>query len=64
LREVRLLERIVSDLHSLFDALDVPDPYAADAASPGELWDPSGPVPGGIAYGSDHPGEGAQDPEG
>jgi hypothetical protein len=64
LREVRLLERIVYDLRSLFDALEVPDPYAADPAAPGELWDPDGPVPGGMAYGSDRLGEGAQDPEG
>ncbi|AWR87918.1 type I-E CRISPR-associated endonuclease Cas1e [Meiothermus taiwanensis] len=64
LKEVKLLERIVSDLHSLFDALETPDPYAADPAAPGDLWDPDGPVPGGIAYGSDRPGEGTQDPEG
>lgn len=51
LREAKLLERIVSDLHLLFDALDFPDPYAEDAAAPGELWDVEGTVPGGVAYG-------------
>lgn len=51
LRETRLLERIVSDLHMLFDALDLNDPYAADASAPGQLWDVDGTVPGGVAYG-------------
>ncbi|MDX2007839.1 MAG: type I-E CRISPR-associated endonuclease Cas1e [Meiothermus sp.] len=51
LKEVKLLERIVSDLHSLFDALEFPDPYAADPSAPGELWDPDGNVEGGTAYG-------------
>jgi len=64
LKEIRLLERIVSDLHSLFDALDFPDPYAEDASAPGELWDPEGNVEGGIAYGSDRFGEGSEDLEG
>lgn len=50
-REVKLLERIVSDLHLLFDALDLSDPYAEDASAPGELWDLDGTVPGGVAYG-------------
>ncbi|WP_051195844.1 type I-E CRISPR-associated endonuclease Cas1e [Meiothermus rufus] len=47
LREVGLLERIVSDLHKLFDAIELPDPYAKDAAAPGDLWDVEGTVPGG-----------------
>jgi len=51
LREIRLLERIVSDLHGLFDSLEVPDPYALDASAPGELWDVDGTVPGGVSYG-------------
>ncbi len=50
LREVGLLERIVSDLHKLFDALELPDPYAKDAAAPGDLWDVEGTVPGGVSY--------------
>jgi len=59
LRETKLLERIVSDLHSLFDALEVPDPYAMDASAPGDLWDVGGTVSGGVAYGED--GEPAED---
>jgi CRISPR-associated protein Cas1 len=62
IREAKLLERVVDDLHTLFKSLDSPDPYATDAAKPGDLWDPEGSVPGGIAYGSDHPGEGAEEP--
>jgi CRISPR-associated protein Cas1 len=59
LREVRFLERIVSDLHSLFEALEVPDPYAEDASAPGDLWDMEGTVPGGVAYSES--GEPAED---
>jgi CRISPR-associated protein Cas1 len=55
LREVKLLERIVTDLHSLFDALEIPDPYAEDIAAPGDLWDVDGTVPGGVAYGELEP---------
>jgi CRISPR-associated protein Cas1 len=51
LREVKLLERVVADIHLLFEALDISDPYAEDAAAPGELWDPQGNVRGGVAYG-------------
>ena len=69
LREVRLLERAVDDLHRLFAGLGGPpgdgddDPFAADLARPGALWDPTGDVAGGIAYGEVHddgddPGEG------
>lgn len=64
LREVKLLERVVADLHALFDELDLPDPYADDPSKPGELWDPEGNVAGGVAYGGDGAGEGAQEPEG
>ena len=53
LKEVKLLERIVSDLHELFDALEFPDPYADDPSAPGELWDPEGDVEGGVAYGAE-----------
>ena len=62
MRETKLLERVVDDLHSLFQSLDLPDPYAEDAAKPGQLWDPDGNVPGGIAYGSDDPGKSAEEP--
>ncbi|MBO1437425.1 type I-E CRISPR-associated endonuclease Cas1e [Meiothermus sp. CFH 77666] len=53
LKRIKLLDRVVDDLHRLFDALELPDPYAADPALPGELWDPEGSVPGGTAYGSE-----------
>lgn len=58
LRECKLLERMIPDLHSLFDALDIPDPFAEDFAAPGELWDPSGNVAGGVSYGQDDDGLG------
>ncbi len=64
IREIKLLERIVSDLHSLFDSLDIPDPYTVDAAKPAELWDEGDTVPGGVAYGSDGSGESAEEPQG
>jgi CRISPR-associated protein Cas1 len=59
-REQRLLARIARDLDSLFDlASGADDPYAVDAPAPGDLWDPSGLVDGGVAYGSDDPGNGS-----
>lgn len=64
MREVRLLERVVADLHDLFASLETPDPYAEDAAKPGELWDPEGNVPGGVAYGCDGSGESSEEPAG
>ncbi|MBB6100007.1 CRISPR-associated protein Cas1 [Deinobacterium chartae] len=57
----RLLERMVSDLHALMDA--DPNEDETDAADPGELWDPDGNVPGGVAYDGDRPGERADEPE-
>lgn len=63
MREIKLLERVVTDLHALFEGLEFSDPYADDAAKPGELWDPEGNVPGGIAYGCDDPGESPEEPE-
>jgi CRISPR-associated protein Cas1 len=66
----RLLERVVSDLHSLFSGLDQEeghpeegDVYSDDAARPGNLWDPGGAVPGGVDYGGDGSGEGPTEPE-
>lgn len=64
LREVKLLERIVEDLHKLFDGLEIADPYADDPSKPGQLWDPAGDVEGGVAYGGDGAPEGAEKSEG
>lgn len=67
IREVRLLERAVDDLHRLFEGLvpeEAESDYDADAAKPGWLWDPEGPVPGGVAYGGADPGEGREEPAG
>jgi CRISPR-associated protein Cas1 len=53
-REVRLLERVAEDLDRLFAGLwpetDEDTDYDEDGARPGRLWDPTGEVPGGIAY--------------
>jgi CRISP-associated protein Cas1 len=49
-RSHKLLERVVRDLHGLFAGLDS-DEFAEDGAKPGELWDETGEVPGGINYG-------------
>lgn len=60
IRESRMLERIVSDLHALMHVdVDTESRFAADGASPGELWDPEGEVAGGMSYGRDDAGEGA-----
>ena len=54
MRESRLLERVVSDLHSLFSGdSENGERFAADGAAPGELWDPGGDVKGGVSYGGD-----------
>lgn len=50
-REQRLLNRIVDDIDRVLDVGSVPadDVFDADAAAPGELWDPEfGGIPGGI----------------
>jgi len=53
-REIRLLERIVPDLHTIFDSVvgaapAQTDDYDADGALPGPLWDPvAGSVVGGL----------------
>lgn len=58
IRESRMLERVVSDLHSLMRVdLEGDSRFAVDGASPGELWDPEGEVVGGVSYGSDDAGE-------
>lgn len=58
LRDSRLLERVVSDLHSLFSSDSKEDErFAADGAAPGELWDPGGDVEGGVSYGGDDLGK-------
>ena len=54
IRETRLLERVVNDLHGLFSGnAEASERFAADGAAPGELWDPQGNVEGGVAYGGD-----------
>ena len=63
MREARMLERVVSDLHSLFDnETENSERFAADGAAPGELWDPSGAVKGGVSYGGDDLGESTDEP--
>lgn len=60
--EARLLERIVEDLLDLFAGLGLPDEdVEEDSTSPGKLWDPEGEVEGGVAYGGDVSGEGAEE---
>jgi len=61
-RETRLLEKIASDLETLFGAVDVAVEdqnlfdLDEDMAAPGGLWDGGGIVPGGVGYGeADYP---------
>jgi CRISPR-associated protein Cas1 len=49
IRTNKLLERVVTDLHALFDGLDLDD-YDQDFSAPGGLWDPEGEVEGGINH--------------
>ena len=51
-RTSKLLERIVRDLHKLFEGLD-DDEFENDSAKPGAIWDVSGEVEGGINYAND-----------
>jgi len=67
IQEGRLLERMAEDLLNLFRGLGLPeeeDPVEEDPTRPGGLWDLEGEVEGGVAYGGDDPGEGAEEPEG
>jgi len=56
LRDNRTLERIVADLHALFDRLGEEGGeinegrFDADGAAPGDLWDEDGPVEGGVSW--------------
>jgi len=67
LRDIRLLENVVGDLHRLFQGLgddgdataEDDDAYSEDAAQPGRLWDPDGDVEGGTDHGRDGSGEGS-----
>lgn len=58
--ETRLLSRIVDDLARLFSVDDAEEasaePFAADQARPGALWDPKGSVDGGVSYADDATG--------
>ncbi len=56
-RTARLLERIVDDLSSLFDALVDENLNDEDMWRPGDLWDPDRSLAGGVNYGGDGPGE-------
>lgn len=53
-RETRLLDRVVTDLHRLFE-LDsgFDDPFVDDEAAPGDIWELEYTVPGGKEYGDD-----------
>ncbi|MDD5219465.1 MAG: type I-E CRISPR-associated endonuclease Cas1e [Candidatus Bipolaricaulis sp.] len=62
IKTARILERAVDDLHRLFEPLGEQDQYAADGARPGDLWEPEGMVPGGVAYGCDGVGESSAEP--
>ena len=68
IQQGRLLERMAEDLLNLFLGLGLPEEEAGDAqedpARPGALWDPEGEVEGGVAYGGDDSGEGAEELEG
>ncbi len=64
--QVRLLDRIVEDLHRLFDDLDLHGnvvDFDDDPSRPGFLWDPAGDVSGGISYGGDDLGESSEESE-
>jgi len=60
LREKRVLQRAVSDLHRLFSGLakELDDGEDENIDPLTALWDPCGEVEGGVAYGSDNAGEG------
>jgi CRISP-associated protein Cas1 len=49
IRNSKLLERIVKDIHALFEGLEE-DEFSDDAAKPGAIWDVDGEVEGGINY--------------
>ncbi|MEW5826370.1 MAG: type I-E CRISPR-associated endonuclease Cas1e [Candidatus Bipolaricaulota bacterium] len=58
MKAARVLERAVDDLHRLFEAPGEQDQYVVDGSKPGDLWEPEGAVPGGVAYGCDSAGKG------
>jgi CRISPR-associated protein Cas1 len=66
LREARILERAVKDLHRLFLGLskELDREKEEDLDPLTKLWDPSGEVEGGVAYGGADAGEGEPEPEG
>lgn len=59
LRAESVLEQAVADLQRLFELDNSEDEFASDGAKPGGLWNKSGEVSGGIAYGGDSAGEGS-----
>ena len=61
LREQKVLQRAVTDIHKLFSGLAKEldaDEDEQEINPVTALWDPCREVEGGVAYGSDHPGEG------
>jgi CRISPR-associated protein Cas1 len=60
----RLLHRIVDDIQSLLGVADSePDSaFDVDQAAPGGLWDPTGPVAGGVNFGEGVTPDGRDDP--
>lgn len=68
-KDIKLLERIVDDLHRLFTNLSdaelaTAEAFNTDAAKPGDLWDDSGNVKGGVSYGLDGTGKRSKKSEG
>jgi CRISPR-associated protein Cas1 len=54
-KETRLLERVIPDLERIFAEVEASDlgggPYDSDDGMPSALWDPAGPVEGGVNRG-------------
>ena len=53
IKEQRLLERMVGDLHDLMGTVAEDSAFDDDAAKPGDLWDPEGSVQGGVNHDGD-----------
>ena len=53
IKEQRLLERMVNDLHGLMGTVPEDTTFDDDASKPGDLWDPEGSVEGGVNHDGD-----------